>query len=78
MGYADQTGLTRWPLTLFVPLSGRTWAWEKLSRFLDNQTYPHDRLRVLLCDTSQNVEFASAPCNHGLGPEAGSELQRQG
>ncbi len=59
LGYMGQNGLANWPITLFIPLCGRKWAWKKQSRFLDRQTYPHDRLRILLCDTSRDPEFSS-------------------
>jgi len=57
-GYARQNGLGRWPITLFIPLAGRMWAWEQLSAFLDRQKYPHHQLRLILCDTSEDPEFS--------------------
>jgi len=60
MGYPEQSGLTRWPLTLFIPLSGRRWAWEQQSKFLDRQHYEHRQLRLILCDTSGDPEFSNA------------------
>lgn len=60
MKYPEQVGLTRWPLTLFIPLSGRRWAWEQQSEFLDRQHFPHHQLRLIACDTSGDPEFSAA------------------
>ena len=60
MGYPEQIGLTRWPLTLFIPLSGRLWAWKQQSKFLDRQRFPHHQLRLILCDTSDDPVFSAA------------------
>ena len=46
-------------VTLLVPLAGRTWAWPQLAAFLDRQTWPHDRLSIVLGDTSQSAEFSA-------------------
>ena len=45
-------------LTLFVPLSGRHRAWIQLSRFLERQTWPHERIRLFLLDTSHDHSFS--------------------
>ena len=57
-GYAKTHGLDHLPITLFIPLSGRTWAWREQSRFLERQTFNHDRIRLVLCDTSQSTSFS--------------------
>jgi hypothetical protein len=44
-------------LTLFVPLSGRSAYWSQFSEFLDRQTFPHERISLLLCDTSGCDKF---------------------
>jgi len=59
-GYAQQNGLDRWPITLFIPLAGRLWAWEQLSAFLDRQKYSHEQLRLILCDTSECPAFSES------------------
>lgn len=51
---ADLAGET---ITLFTPLSGRLNAWSDYSNWLDHQTWPHEQVRLVLCDTSQNEEF---------------------
>jgi hypothetical protein len=43
--------------TLFIPLAGRCDLWPGLAEFLDGQTYPHDRLQLILFDTSDNPQF---------------------
>lgn len=60
LGYVGQNGLTQWPITLFIPLSGRLWAWEQQAAFLERQHYRHDRIRILLCDTSGDEQFSSS------------------
>ena len=50
-------GIQYQTITLFIPLAGRNWAWSRLSKFLKRQTWPHDRIRLVLCDTSQDPEF---------------------
>lgn len=57
LGYPLTHGLGWQPITLFIPLSGRMFAWEKQVRWLEQQTFPKDRLRLILCDNSQNAEF---------------------
>jgi len=56
-GYFDYAGLAHETLTLFVPLSGRADRWPALAAYLDHQVWPHDRVRLVLCDTSQNDSF---------------------
>lgn len=58
-GYAAVHGLDWQPLTLFIPLSGRLWAWRRQAAFLDQQTFPHARLRLILADSSQNPVFSA-------------------
>lgn len=45
-------------LTLFIPLSGRLSLWPQMASFLDQQTWPHDQIRLILLDTSQNSAFS--------------------
>jgi hypothetical protein len=47
------------PITLFTPLSGRTSLWEGYSRFLTEQQWPHQQIRLILMDTSQSPEFGA-------------------
>lgn len=44
-------------VTLLIPLSGRRWAWPHTAQFLERQTWPRDRLSIVLADTSQAPEF---------------------
>ncbi len=56
--YFQRQSLEQEPITLFIPLSGRKHLWPKLQRFLEQQTWPHDQLRLILCDTSGDQEFS--------------------
>lgn len=57
--YFDRASLAAETLTLFIALSGRTALWPRLASFLERQTWPHDQIRLVLFDTSQNEEFSS-------------------
>lgn len=57
-GYFITHGLQNQEVTLFIPLSGRDEAWKQQSRFLQQQVWPHDRLRLIFCDTTQRPEFS--------------------
>ncbi len=54
----DLASLEHETITLFIPLSGRRWAWPGLRHFLENQTWPHDRTRLIFCDTSDDQLFS--------------------
>lgn len=56
--YFDCQRLARETITLFIPLAGRESLWRELRKFLDRQTWPHDRLRLILCDTGQDEQFS--------------------
>ncbi len=55
--YATRTGLLEEPAELFLALSGRAWAWPLTAKFLERQTFPHNQLRLVLLDTSQDPAF---------------------
>ncbi len=55
--YFSRQELARETVTLFIPLAGRESLWRELRKFLDRQTWPHDQLRLILCDTSQDEQF---------------------
>jgi len=55
--YFDLRGLAHEAITLFVPLSGRTAVWPRFQQFLEQQTWPHNQVRLVLLDTSQNARF---------------------
>lgn len=57
-GYADRQGITHQKINLFIPLSGRDWAWTRQVEFLEQQTWPHDLVSLILCDTSQSDQFS--------------------
>lgn len=56
--YFDRQQLSRETVTLFIPLAGRESLWRELQKFLDRQSWPHDQLRLILCDTSQDEQFS--------------------
>lgn len=43
--------------TLCLSLSGRQWAWPMMQQFLERQTYPHERIHIVILDTSQDEPF---------------------
>ncbi|MFV0446369.1 MAG: glycosyltransferase [Planctomycetaceae bacterium] len=55
--YFGRQELARETVTLFIPLAGRESQWRELRKFLDHQAWPHDQLRLVLCDTSQDEQF---------------------
>lgn len=57
--YATRSGLAGEQATLFIALSGREWMWEKTANFLERQTFPHDRIHLIILDTSQNPLFGT-------------------
>lgn len=58
LNYFQSHGLEYHTVTLFIPLAGRSWAWNRLQQFLDRQSWPHDQIRLVLCDTSQDPAFS--------------------
>ncbi|HEY2251508.1 MAG TPA: glycosyltransferase [Planctomycetaceae bacterium] len=56
--YFDLGSLAHETITLFVPLSGRRWAWPDMRHFLERQTWPHDRTRLIFADTSDDEVFS--------------------
>lgn len=59
LNYYQSHGLEYHTVTLFIPLAGRAWAWERLSMYLDRQNWPHDQIRLVFCDTSQDPRFST-------------------
>lgn len=59
-GYFVTHGLNQQDVMLFVPLCGREFAWGEMHSFLERQTWPHSQIRLVLCDSSQDVEFSKA------------------
>ena len=45
--------------TLCLSLSGRTWMWPKTKTFLEQQTFPHKSIHLVIADTSQNEAFSA-------------------
>ncbi len=45
--------------TLFLSLSGRHWAWPLTRAFLETQTFPRERTRLHILDTSGDAAFSS-------------------
>lgn len=58
VAYYSSHGLMYHTVTLFIPLAGRKWGWDRLSEYLDRQSWPHDQIKLILCDTSQDAEFS--------------------
>ena len=58
--YFDRQQLDREVVTLFIPLSGRKHTWDQQAAFLERQTWPHNQIRLVLCDTSGNAKFSRA------------------
>ena len=56
--YFQKRALQHGTVTLFIPLSGRFHTWPRLSEFLERQARPHDQIKLILCDTSQDPEFS--------------------
>jgi len=59
LSYFQVAWLAHETFTLFVPLSGRTALWQQMAVFLEQQTWPHNQIRLILLDTSQSSEFSS-------------------
>lgn len=57
VSYFQSAWLEQETITLFIPLSGRKSLWEQLCTFLENQTWPHDQIRLFILDTSQDEGF---------------------
>ncbi|MBL8818584.1 MAG: glycosyltransferase family 2 protein [Planctomyces sp.] len=58
VSYFESAWLARELLTLFVPLSGRELLWPQMAAFLEEQQWPHNQVRLILFDTSQNPKFS--------------------
>ena len=56
--YFKRQHLSHELITLFIPLSGRSHLWPKQQRFLEQQTWPHPQLRLILYDTSGDESFS--------------------
>ncbi|MEO2014892.1 MAG: glycosyltransferase family A protein, partial [Fuerstiella sp.] len=55
--YFERRGLRHETITLFIPLSGRTAVWPRFRQFLEQQTWPHDQVRLVMMDTGQDARF---------------------
>ncbi len=55
--YFRTAHLDREVVTLFIPLSGRRRLWPAMNAFLQCQQWPHDQIRLILMDTSQDQDF---------------------
>ena len=55
--YFHRRGLRHETITLFVALSGRSGVWPRFQQFLEQQLWPHEKVRLVLMDTSQNPRF---------------------
>lgn len=57
--YAERAGLLEEQATLCIALSGRKWAWPLTVDFLSRQTFPHDKLHLIVLDTSDDPAFGA-------------------
>ena len=57
VSYYDKANLRSETVTLFVPLSGRHKMWRRFRRFLDEQDWPKDQVRLILMDASGSSKF---------------------
>lgn len=55
--YFVSRGLSYESVTLFIPLSGRQSCWSRQKEWLDRQQWPHDQIRLILCDSSGDARF---------------------
>tara|TARA_R110000824_G_scaffold6882_3_gene31595 strand:- start:928 stop:2379 length:1452 start_codon:yes stop_codon:yes gene_type:complete len=55
--YYKSASLEMEDLTLFIPLSGRDWAWPRMREFLEEQTWPKEQIKLLMYDGSDDVSF---------------------
>jgi glycosyltransferase involved in cell wall biosynthesis len=86
----EASGLLEEPTTFCLSLSGRGWAWPQMSAFLARQTFPHDKVHLILLDTSQGEHFGNtirewiSRCDYGsitylreaVGPKGLADLPR--
>lgn len=56
--YFARADLEREPITLFVPLSGRSELWPRFAAQLENLDWPDEQLKLILFDTSQDSTFS--------------------
>lgn len=45
------------PVTFFIALSGRMRYWKRMLRFLNKQTWPRDKVKLVLVDSSSSQKF---------------------
>jgi GT2 family glycosyltransferase len=57
--YFDRAALDLQAVTILTPLSGRRAAWPLYAGWLESQTWPRDRCRLVLLDTSGDPEFGA-------------------
>ena len=57
--YYRTAHLDREQVTLFVPISGRQKLWHGMRSFLEQQSWPHAQIQLVIFDTSEDPIFAS-------------------
>lgn len=67
-GYSETYGYHTAPVTLFIPLAGRAWAWPALRDWLREFAASErgSSVRLVLCDTSQDETFHETVRREGL------------
>ncbi len=56
--YPERAGFFTEQATLCLSLSGRSWAWPLTKAFLEEQTFPHALLHLVILDTSHDADFS--------------------
>ena len=66
-----QAGMAAKTLTIATPFAGRTWALKRYFKWLDEQSWPHERIQLLFFDNSGNLSFRAklmeylSKCDYG-------------
>lgn len=55
--YFEGAALAEEIITLCTPLAGRREYWDKYRNFLENQSWNHNKVRLILMDTSHDADF---------------------
>jgi glycosyltransferase involved in cell wall biosynthesis len=58
--YFVDAGLAAEPVTIFVPLAGRRHLWSITEAWLNEQTWPREQCRLVLCDNGHDAGFTEA------------------
>lgn len=56
--YYTSAALSEEEITIFTPLAGRYNIWKEYTRFLENQTWDHKKIHLVMMDTSRDAVFS--------------------